>query len=189
MSSHLTSQSSVQPSIQLSLTLNPPQPRPGRPGVWIGFVQTPVSVTDLGEAYSPTDAVELARLNERCCPALSDQRCYSARRGDLPAPDLDQRNAAVERFAFSYDMQQQIDTYYAEKGWTKTRISTKPRRRRRQNQRGSYNHNSILTEIDVAAIKADLRTGDVAHVVAERFGVSESAVEHIAAGRSWRHVA
>jgi hypothetical protein len=56
---------------------------------------------------------------------------------------------------------------------------------------GEAHHNSILTDEQVAAIRAALRQplrhGDV-RKIARQYNVDESTIHHIKSGRAWRHI-
>ena len=55
--------------------------------------------------------------------------------------------------------------------------------------RGSKNGNSKLGEQDVLAIRRELVDGKTFVALAKEYKVHPSAISHIAAGRSWKHIA
>ena len=59
---------------------------------------------------------------------------------------------------------------------------------RMRTNRGEDCGRSKLTEADVRIIKGLLRDGHTQSQIAERFGISASAVGHIRQGSTWRHV-
>lgn len=61
-------------------------------------------------------------------------------------------------------------------------------RNRGRNQDGSVNSNAKLTEADVVAIIAMLKTGRSQAAVAEMFGVKQPQISRIARRESWRHL-
>ena len=56
---------------------------------------------------------------------------------------------------------------------------------RRRIGRGERHHCARFTEADVRAIRSDQR---FQHVIAEDYGVSQTAIHKIKAGKTWRHV-
>lgn len=54
--------------------------------------------------------------------------------------------------------------------------------------RGTRHHATKLTVVQVTAIKVSLAAGERQVDIASRFGVTRSAIEHIAAGHTWKHV-
>ena len=61
--------------------------------------------------------------------------------------------------------------------------------RRHGTLRGEKHANSKVTESDVREIRRLYAGGASRKELAERFGIAESTVKHIAARRAWRHVA
>lgn len=51
--------------------------------------------------------------------------------------------------------------------------------------RGSRNGNAILSETDVATIRRHLANGESHTSIAERYGVSKSAISAISRGQTW----
>jgi HNH endonuclease len=60
---------------------------------------------------------------------------------------------------------------------------------RQARQPGSKNPSAKLTEDDVRIIRSELAEGMMQRTLAERFGVTPSAVSLIARGKKWGHVA
>jgi hypothetical protein len=55
--------------------------------------------------------------------------------------------------------------------------------------RGVQFYNAKLTDDTVRAIRAEYQTGSISHrKLAQRYGVSEPAIQHMLTGKTWRHV-
>lgn len=54
--------------------------------------------------------------------------------------------------------------------------------------RGSDHPHAKLTELDVVAIREAIASGEVQTRIAERFGVSSTAITGIKLGKTWTHV-
>lgn len=70
------------------------------------------------------------------------------------------------------------------KGRTNRRDSTPPERR----PRGVRHWKARLTDSDVLAIRQRLADGEERMAVAREYGIGWSTIDHIAKGRTWRHL-